>query len=326
MKFTRFLPVFICISISFFFIHCNSVFDDSAEGEPFEEGPHLGDPLPSSSTVFAVIGDYGNDSDEEGEVAEMVKSWNPEFVITLGDNNYSDGELETIEENVGQYYCDFIYNPDAPEHLRCNGAATQEKRNRFFPSLGNHDVRTDDGEPYYQYFTLPGNERYYDFTWGSVHLFVIDSATDEDEDLECCDNPQAIWLKDRLAASSSSFNLVYFHHPPYSTGDHGSNDEMQWPFEEWGAHAVLCGHDHIYERIHKIANPEFPYFICGVGGKSDKDCGKEDLENEDDFDVTCIDDIHGAMRVIATPATIRFQLFSIEQDDEAPLDEFLIRK
>ena len=24
--------------------------------------------------------------------------------------------------------------------------------------------------PYLDYFTLPGNERYYDFTWGPVHF------------------------------------------------------------------------------------------------------------------------------------------------------------
>ncbi len=38
---------------------------------------------------------------------------------------------------------------------------------------------------------------------------------------------------------------------------------MQWPYQAWGADAVLSGHDHLYERI--ILNG-FPYFVNGLGG------------------------------------------------------------
>ena len=34
-------------------------------------------------------------------------------------------------------------------------------------------------KPYFDYFTLPGNERYYDFTWGPVHLFALDDIDSE---------------------------------------------------------------------------------------------------------------------------------------------------
>ena len=34
---------------------------------------------------------------------------------------------------------------------------------RFFPSLGNHDWGTGNVNAYFDYFELPGNERYYDF-------------------------------------------------------------------------------------------------------------------------------------------------------------------
>ena len=40
---------------------------------------------------------------------------------------------------------------------------------------------------------------------------------------------------------------------------------MQWPFQAWGATAVLNGHDHTYERI--VQNG-FPYFVNGLGGNS----------------------------------------------------------
>src|SRR5688500_6312655 len=57
---------------------------------------------------FAVIGDYGHVGQPQLDVSNRVKSWNPELVITVGDNNYPDGEASTIDANVGQYYSQFI--------------------------------------------------------------------------------------------------------------------------------------------------------------------------------------------------------------------------
>ncbi|MFK7807801.1 MAG: metallophosphoesterase, partial [Saprospiraceae bacterium] len=176
--------------------------------------------------------------------------------------------------------------------------------------------------PYLLYFTLPGNERYYTYTKGPVQFFVIDSTPDDD-DLLCCDSEQSIWLKSELANSDATFKIVYFHHAPYSTGDHGSDEDMQWPFEEWGAHAVLTGHEHIYQRIYRKDNPDFMYIVCGVSGKSDEDCGKEDLEDEDDFEVICIDDVHGAMKILVTEEKMTFQFWTVEEPDE-PMDEYVL--
>jgi tartrate-resistant acid phosphatase type 5 len=39
---------------------------------------------------FAVIGDYGEDDGNELAVANLVKSWNPDFIITVGDNKEDD--------------------------------------------------------------------------------------------------------------------------------------------------------------------------------------------------------------------------------------------
>ncbi len=47
--------------------------------------------------------------------------------------------------------------------------------------------------------------------------------------------------------------------------------KMRWPFEAWGADAVLSGHAHHYERLHKDDNADgvtLPYFISGLGGAS----------------------------------------------------------
>lgn len=207
---------------------------------------------------FAAVGDYGKSGLNELNVSNLIKSWNPEFIITLGDNNYELGEQSTIDANIGQYYSQFIY-PYSGSYGQGDTVS-----NRFFPSLGNHDWYTLGAIPYLNYFTLPGNERYYDFVKGNVHFFSLDSDPNEPDGVDS-NSVQALWLKSKLASSSQTYNIVYFHHPPYSSSEHGSNVYMQWPFKEWGASAVIGGHDHSYERI--VVNG-IMYFVNGLGGKS----------------------------------------------------------
>lgn len=206
---------------------------------------------------FAVIGDYGSDGQPSADVAKLVKSWNPDFIITTGDNNYPDGAASTIDANIGRYYHTFI----AP-YPGSYGAGSD--KNRFFPSLGNHDWDTDEAKPYFDYFTLPGNERYYDFTRGPVHFFAVDSDPRE-PDGTTGNSPQANWLHNKLEAAPEPWKIVYFHESAYSSGEHGSNAAMQWPFAQWGVSAILSGHDHDYERL---IIDGLPYFVDGLGGRS----------------------------------------------------------
>ena len=44
-------------------------------------------PLAQTGSIrFAAFGDYGSNSSNEQAVATMVASWNPDFIITTGDN------------------------------------------------------------------------------------------------------------------------------------------------------------------------------------------------------------------------------------------------
>jgi hypothetical protein len=206
---------------------------------------------------FAVIGDFGLAGANEQSVANLVKSWSPDFIITTGDDNYPLGAAATIDANIGQYYHDFIY----PYTGSYGAGATT---NRFFPTAGNHDWETPNLTPYLDYFTLPGNERYYDFTQGPVQFFVVDSDSREPDGVTST-STQANWLQARLAASTARWKVVYMHHPPYSSGTHGSTVALQWPFQAWGASIVLTGHDHTYERLMENG---FPYIVNGLGGYS----------------------------------------------------------
>jgi hypothetical protein len=205
--------------------------------------------------VFAVIGDYGQAGPDSAAVAALVQSWEPEFILTTGDNNYPVGSAETIDANIGQYYHEYIY-----PYAGAYGAGATE--NRFYPSLGNHDVDTARGQAYLDYFELPGNERYYEFTRGPVHFFILNSDSREPDGVART-SVQAAWLQAALAAAPEPWKIVVEHAPPYSSGLHGSTDWMRWPYQEWGASIVLSGHDHLYERL---VIDGFPYLINGLGG------------------------------------------------------------
>jgi len=215
----------------------------------------------SQTTKFACVGDFGTSAASQS-VATMVAGWSPDFVVTVGDNNYTanNATVTSWDNNVGQYYGQFIHYPAGSTSAYAPGPST----NKFFPSLGNHDWDAIISG-WYNYFELPNNERYYDVVKGPIHFFFIDSDSRE-PDGNTSGSAQGQWLQQRLGASTSPWKIVCFHHPPYSSSStHGNTPNLQWPFAAWGASIVLTGHDHTYERIVKNG---FYYIVNGLGGRS----------------------------------------------------------
>jgi hypothetical protein len=254
-----------------------------------------------ATTRFAVIGDYGLTGSPESNVATLVKSWNPDVILTVGDNNYETGSASTIDANIGQYYHDFI-----SPYLGSYGAGAAA--NRFFPTLGRHDwgntyPNPTGDQPYLNYFTLPGNERYYTFTVGSVQFFALDSDGNEPDGITST-SPQAQWLQSQLAASTATYKIVYLHDPPYSSASGFASTQARWPYQAWGATAVLAGHTHAYERL--LEDNNFPYFVDGLGGEPEIssfdaiDPGSQVRYNAD----------FGAMLVTAGDTQIQFQFIT----------------
>lgn len=250
------------------------------------------------TTYFAAIGDYGLNTTDEGAVASMVAGWNPEYIITLGDNNYPAGTLATLSQNITAYYGSFIENTF--------------QTTRFFPALGNHDwgeggvqsitcTGSNCTGPYLDYFALSGNERYYDFVKGPIHFFVLDSDPREPDGITAS-SVQALWFREALANSTSPWNVVYFHHPPYSSGVHGNTLNLQWPFKDWGADLVLAGHDHNYERI---ILDDFTYIVNGSGGATLRMCQASVAGSQ-----ICNDADYGAMLITADACHMNLSFLS----------------
>ncbi|MGO4622575.1 metallophosphoesterase [Ensifer sp. 2YAB10] len=212
---------------------------------------------PQTLYRFAVFGDFG-DSNLNGEkaVSAMVHGWNVDFILAVGDNTYAP---QTMDAAIGQQYHDYIGN-----YQGAYGAGSAI--NRFFPVLGNHEYDDGNFQNYLNYFTLPDNERYYDYQVGPVHFFALNSNKQE-TDGRSGTSVQAQWMHSTLDASNASFNVAYFHHTAYNPS--GSTTTMQWQYEPWGVNAVFAGHQHNYYRENRDDNGDglqLPYTTTGLGG------------------------------------------------------------
>jgi len=210
--------------------------------------------------VVAAVGDYGIDTVAAWNVSQLIESWIPDAILTLGDNNYLLGQQETIDGNIGKYYSKYIY-----PYNGSYGNGSWDGVNRFWPCPGNHDWESN-LIPYRNYFVLPGNERYYNWTIGPAEFFSLDSDSREPDSIDR-DGIQANWLREAVARSTASWKIVYMHSPPFSSSYHGSTPTMQWNFEQMGIDVVFAGHDHTYERL-APPNTSIPYLVNGLGGKS----------------------------------------------------------
>jgi hypothetical protein len=252
---------------------------------------------------IAVFGDFGSGGSNEGAVADLVDILSPDLIVTTGDNNYSNNSAISAWDNrVGQFYGQYISYPAGSSSAYAPGPAT----NMFFPALGNHDWDAGGQETY---FDLPGNERYYDTVQGPAHIFVVDSDGRE-PDGTGSGSTQGVWLQSQLEASTAPWQLVFMHHPPYSSSSsHGSSAWMQWPYEDWGAEAVFSGHDHVYERIHRDDNTdgtEIAYLTTGAGGMSLYGFGTPVAGSEVRYDAN-----YGTMLVEVSPTRINYEFWSI---------------
>lgn len=227
----------------------------TATPEPTPTETAIPSPTPVLMVRFAVIGDYGEAGPGLEAVAGLIDSWDVDLIITTGDNNYPIGSPKTIDANIGQYFHEYIY-PYQGEY----GPGGQI--NRFFPSMGNHEWMWLNAQPYLDYFELPGNERYYQFSWDFIDFFALDSDWAEPDGI-VPDSVQGEWLQAELAEADGAWQVVYFHHSPYSSGYHGPTPHMQWPFDEWGTDVAFTGHDHHYERLDVGG---LTYFVVGLSG------------------------------------------------------------
>ncbi len=194
-----------------------------------------------------------------GRVADKIGEINPTAVLTLGDNQYQSGTLSEFSTRGGW-------------------TGTWSRFNdKTYPAVGNHEWRTANAQGYRDYFKARhGGRLWYSFDLGAWHFISLDSDCSL---IGGCGSTsaQGSWLRKDLAAHQGKPTLVYWHHPRYSSGKHGSNTDVKplWDavVADRDVEIVLNGHDHDYERFKRMgtsgpSSTGIRLFVVGTGGKS----------------------------------------------------------
>ena len=211
----------------------------------------------AKAPVITAAGDIAHEGEPDApqrSTALLVSSIDPTAALTLGDNQYPDGEL-----------ADFMASYD-PTWGRF--------KNITRPVPGNHDYHTAGADGYFDYFgprAHRSNGGNYSFDLGAWHLVAVNSGPGSISD------EQLDWIRDDLLRSDATCELAYWHHPRWSSGtNHGSDEDMAGLWQvlyEQGVDVVLNGHEHNYERFAPLSpsgglepSTGIREFVVGTGG------------------------------------------------------------
>jgi tartrate-resistant acid phosphatase type 5 len=184
-------------------------------------------------------------------------------VLVLGDNVYEDGEPKYFKGRIVDPY-----------------QALFEKKVRFYPILGNHDVRLGYGD---QQLAFWGAPQFYRQKIGNVEIFAIDTTVFlPNYDNAHVHNPfkarkeaetQLTWLDKALSESQAKYKVVMGHYPIYSSGLHGKSEGstlklrsiLEPVFLKNRVDVYLSGHEHHYEKSSLMGGIQ--HFVSGAAGK-----------------------------------------------------------
>lgn len=209
-------------------------------------------------TKLIFVGDDGLIGSDRNNVFTAMAKANANYYVGLGDHAYMQGTHAQVAANLKAYW----------DRLHEQG--------RFFATPGNHDLDTAGGTAFFNYMRQPPTNYFKTSLGEFADLFVLVSGfTSVGAQLFPFNTgipsmlyaPQYVWLKSALAASTARFKFVILHEPVYTSGAvHNAHTELQdIPFKQWGATAVLSGHNHQYERI---VRDGMTYYVVGTGGSS----------------------------------------------------------
>lgn len=250
------------------------------------EGRFRAAPAGAARFTFAVVGDFGSGNANETAVASLIHSWQPDFVLTVGDNAYPTGAAALLDRDIFSPY------------------AAVMRDSAWFPALGNHDVKTDRGKPELEAFYLPGAERWYRFLWGNAAFTVLDSNTSV-----APGSPQLRFAAKALALPSC-FRFAAWHHPPWEPPGGSISPGLRRTVvplvERDGVQVVFVGHLHAYARSRP--HDGVLYVAVGTGGAQlDDDANALTIPSS-----RVVQGRFGALRVDVAGRTARFRYETVD--------------
>jgi hypothetical protein len=203
-----------------------------------------------------------------GDIAACASSGDEATANVLGNNA---GTIAALG--------DLAYPSGTTADFGCYDASWGKYKSRTKPAVGNHEYLTAQAAPYFDYFGAAGGPHgkgYYSYSLGAWHIIVINSNCSAVGGCKL-GSPQEKWLRADLSGTTHKCTLAYWHHPLFSSGQHGNDVAMRPIWEDlYQAHAevVLVGHDHDYERFAPQTPSGTPdpngirEFVVGTGGKN----------------------------------------------------------
>ena len=219
-------------------------------------------PSPGAPAVLVGAGDIASCSSSDDEATAALLDTIAGTVFTLGDNVYDNGTASEFDQCYGPSW----------------GRPAIKARTRPVP--GNHEYNTANATGYYGYFGSAAGDPargYYAYDHGSWRVYALNS--------DCAaiggcgaGSPQEQWLRADLAANPRACTLAMWHHPLFSSGDHGNSTATQALYQalyDANAELVVAGHDHDYERFAPQTatgaldtSRGIVEFVVGTGGRS----------------------------------------------------------
>ncbi len=253
-------------------------------------GPTVGNPgggTNANVTHLAAAGDiacsstdpnfnFGNGTStkcRQKAVADMIKSWNPAYVLALGDLQYKYGQ--------------------ASEFASSYNLSWGSLKDRTLPTPGNHEYGNYSSDPgadntasgYYTYFggafgTPGGNGSSYTRVVGNWVILSLNSECGQFKGVNGvpggCDTV-VNQAKDAIRSNAGKCLLAFWHRPAYTHGSHGNEQyviDTLWNAVVGKASLVLNGHNHFYSRSQPLNatggvvayGAGTPIYVVGTGG------------------------------------------------------------
>jgi len=211
---------------------------------------------------FVALGDTGVGDRHQNRVARRMREARPDLIIHTGDLIYPKGRLEDHHRKFFQPYAELL--------------ATVP----LYACMGNHECRLPDVERVPESFVLPPNGpagvppgRNYWFDWGCARFIAIDSNNDQPFFAETI----VPWLEQVMPSAGDRWKILFFHEPVHTQAKYPPAEKLLSTIvpvlEAHGAHLVLCGHNHLYERSHPVRDGRVVpqgqgtvYVTTGAGG------------------------------------------------------------
>jgi hypothetical protein len=216
--------------------------------------------MPFSFAVTSETGGYGDDEINR-RIFDQMRRYRPDFLLMVGDAVKHGSRYEDWDK--------WFFAP--AEVLLCNTP--------FYLCLGNHEEKSP---WFYRFVSYPAPKNYYSFDYGNAHFTALDSTdlVDYTEGKPVATaaltpgSPQYEFLVDDLRSTRATWKIVFFHYPPYVSGDY-QVEEMRTLcpiLEAYDVDLVFNSHTIVYERSHPLRNNKLDteagvtYIVAGGAG------------------------------------------------------------